>query len=93
MWDEAVRAIPKMWTQDTFSWEGKYFSMPERAIIPKPVQKPHPPLWVAVSSSRDRHPGGRARHRLLGRVHRYTPGVPEARAGLPAGHQELRPGW
>jgi len=50
MWDEAVHAIPKMWTQDTFSWEGKYFSMPERAVIPKPVQKPHPPMWVAVSS-------------------------------------------
>jgi alkanesulfonate monooxygenase SsuD/methylene tetrahydromethanopterin reductase-like flavin-dependent oxidoreductase (luciferase family) len=50
MWDEAVHAIPKMWTQDTFSWEGKYFSMPERAVIPKPVQKSHPPMWVAVSS-------------------------------------------
>jgi len=50
MWDEAVRAIPKMWTQDRFSWDGKYFSMPERPILPKPVQKPHPPLWVAVSS-------------------------------------------
>jgi alkanesulfonate monooxygenase SsuD/methylene tetrahydromethanopterin reductase-like flavin-dependent oxidoreductase (luciferase family) len=50
MWDEAVRAIPKMWTQETFSHEGKYFSMPERPVIPKPYQKPHPPIWVAVSS-------------------------------------------
>jgi len=50
MWDEVLHAIPKMWMQDTFSWEGKFFSMPERAVIPKPVQKPHPPLWVAVSS-------------------------------------------
>jgi len=50
MWDEAVRAIPKMWTQERFSWDGKYFSMPERPILPKPVQKPHPPIWVAVSS-------------------------------------------
>jgi alkanesulfonate monooxygenase SsuD/methylene tetrahydromethanopterin reductase-like flavin-dependent oxidoreductase (luciferase family) len=50
MWDEALRAIPKMWKQETFSWEGKYFSMPERPVLPKPVQKPHPPLWVAVSS-------------------------------------------
>ncbi|MBI2913009.1 MAG: LLM class flavin-dependent oxidoreductase [Chloroflexi bacterium] len=45
-----MRAIPKMWTQETFSWRGKYFSMPERAIVPKPVLKPHPPIWVAVSS-------------------------------------------
>lgn len=50
MWDESLRAIPKMWTQETFSWEGKYFSVPERQIVPKPLQKPHPPLWVAVSS-------------------------------------------
>ena len=26
------------------------FSMPERAILPKPLQKPHPPMWVAVTS-------------------------------------------
>src|SRR5438876_2514656 len=50
MWDEAVHAIPKMWMNDTFSWQGKYFSMLERPIIPRPLQKPHPPMWVAVSS-------------------------------------------
>jgi alkanesulfonate monooxygenase SsuD/methylene tetrahydromethanopterin reductase-like flavin-dependent oxidoreductase (luciferase family) len=50
MWSEAVAAIPKMWTQEAFSWAGKHFSMPERAVIPKPHQKPHPPMWVAVSS-------------------------------------------
>jgi alkanesulfonate monooxygenase SsuD/methylene tetrahydromethanopterin reductase-like flavin-dependent oxidoreductase (luciferase family) len=50
MWDEAVRAIPKMWTQEYFSWQGKYFNVPPRNVIPKPYQKPHPPMWVAVSS-------------------------------------------
>ncbi len=50
MWDESLRAIPKMWTQDVFSHEGKYFSMPPRNVLPKPYQKPHPPLWVAVMS-------------------------------------------
>ncbi|HUF54682.1 MAG TPA: LLM class flavin-dependent oxidoreductase [Dehalococcoidia bacterium] len=50
MWDEAVQAIPKMWTQETFSWDGKFFKTPPRNVIPKPVQKPHPPIWVAVSS-------------------------------------------
>jgi alkanesulfonate monooxygenase SsuD/methylene tetrahydromethanopterin reductase-like flavin-dependent oxidoreductase (luciferase family) len=49
-WDEYVRMIPKMWSQDVFSWEGRCFSMPERPIIPKPYQRPHPPLWVAVTS-------------------------------------------
>ena len=50
MWDEALRAIPKMWTQEIFSWQGKFFSVPPRCVIPKPLQKPHPPLWVAVTS-------------------------------------------
>jgi len=50
MWDEALRAIPRMWQDGYFSFEGKYFSMPPRNILPKPIQKPHPPLWVAVSS-------------------------------------------
>jgi alkanesulfonate monooxygenase SsuD/methylene tetrahydromethanopterin reductase-like flavin-dependent oxidoreductase (luciferase family) len=49
-WDEFVRVIPKMWMQERFSWEGRAFSMPERAVLPKPIQRPHPPMWVAVTS-------------------------------------------
>ncbi len=49
-WDEYVRVLPRMWTEEHFSWEGTCFSMPERAILPKPIQKPHPPLWVTVTS-------------------------------------------
>lgn len=49
-WDEFVRAIPGMWTQERFSWKGSCFSMPERAVLPKPMQKPHPPMWVTVTS-------------------------------------------
>ena len=49
-WEEAIRAIPKMWTQDLFSWEGKHFSIPERNVLPKPLQKPHPPLWVTATN-------------------------------------------
>jgi alkanesulfonate monooxygenase SsuD/methylene tetrahydromethanopterin reductase-like flavin-dependent oxidoreductase (luciferase family) len=50
MWDEVIRALPRMWTEEEFEWKGKYFSMPPRCIIPKPVQDPHPPMWVAVAS-------------------------------------------
>ena len=49
-WDEIVRALPKMWTQERYGHRGEAFSMPSRAIIPKPYQKPHPPMWVAVTS-------------------------------------------
>src|SRR5207249_474556 len=40
----------KMWTQERFSHEGAAFRMPPRAILPKPYQKPHPPMWVAITS-------------------------------------------
>ncbi len=49
-WDEYVRVIPKMWTQERFGYRGRCFSMPKRAVLPKPLQKPHPPMWVAVTS-------------------------------------------
>jgi alkanesulfonate monooxygenase SsuD/methylene tetrahydromethanopterin reductase-like flavin-dependent oxidoreductase (luciferase family) len=39
-----------MFTQDAVEHHGKYFQMPLRNIVPKPIQKPHPPLWVACSA-------------------------------------------
>ena len=48
-WEEAISIIPRMWTEDPFSHEGHFFKIPERSVIPKPVQSPHPPLWVACS--------------------------------------------
>ena len=36
-----------MWTEDPFEHDGHYFKIPPRSVIPKPVQEPHPPLWVA----------------------------------------------
>ena len=51
MWQEALEVIPRMWTEDPFpAYEGKHFQIPERSVIPKPIQKPHPPLWVAATT-------------------------------------------
>ena len=49
MWEEAVSIIPRMWTEDPFEHNGHYFKIPPRSVIPKPIQNPHPPLWVACS--------------------------------------------
>ena len=50
MWEEATREIANMMAQEPYpGFEGEFFSMPERNVIPKPLQKPHPPLWVAAS--------------------------------------------
>ncbi|MEM3086590.1 MAG: LLM class flavin-dependent oxidoreductase [Halobacteria archaeon] len=49
MWEEAVELIPRMWMEDPFSCDGKYCKVPPRSIHPKPIQKPHPPLWAAAT--------------------------------------------
>lgn len=50
MWDETIREFPKMWREKSYSYEGKYFSMPPRNVLPKPYTAPHPPMWVACGS-------------------------------------------
>jgi len=50
MWEEATREIANMMASAPYQgFEGEHFSMPARNVIPKPLQKPHPPLWVAAS--------------------------------------------
>jgi len=50
MYDEALPQILRMWKETRYSFSGKFFSMPERNVLPKPYSKPHPPLWVACGS-------------------------------------------
>ena len=52
MMDEALQIIPQLMTTDRFpGYQGKYFTVgPNRNVIPKPIQKPHPPMWMACSS-------------------------------------------
>lgn len=47
---QAFEMIPKMWTQERFSWKSEDAEINNVPIIPKPYQKPHPPLWQACSS-------------------------------------------
>jgi alkanesulfonate monooxygenase SsuD/methylene tetrahydromethanopterin reductase-like flavin-dependent oxidoreductase (luciferase family) len=48
---EGAQAVIEMLTQEPFGgYEGKYFKMPARNVVPKPYQKPHPPLWLACSN-------------------------------------------
>jgi alkanesulfonate monooxygenase SsuD/methylene tetrahydromethanopterin reductase-like flavin-dependent oxidoreductase (luciferase family) len=50
MWQESLEIIPRMWTESPFEYAGKYVNIPPRDIVPKPVQKPHPPIWAAATS-------------------------------------------
>ena len=61
MWTETVREAAKMMCTSPYpGYEGEFFSMPHRDVVPKPMQKPHPPIWVACSN--------RATIRLAGRL-------------------------
>jgi len=59
MWEEALEVIVGCWTKEEFSWEGQYFKLPPRGVVPRPMQQPHPPLWGATSSADS--------HELVGR--------------------------
>ncbi len=51
MWRECLEQTLNMMVMEPYpGFEGKYFSMPCRNVVPKPVQRPHPPVWVACSS-------------------------------------------
>jgi alkanesulfonate monooxygenase SsuD/methylene tetrahydromethanopterin reductase-like flavin-dependent oxidoreductase (luciferase family) len=49
-WAEALDAVTRMFVETPFAgYDGRYLHMPTRNVVPKPLQKPHPPLWVACS--------------------------------------------
>lgn len=49
VWEDAVKAMMPMFWEEGWAYEGEFFSFPARNVVPKPLQKPHPPLWVACS--------------------------------------------
>ena len=49
VWEDALRCIIPMFKDQGVELDTKWHKMPMRNVLPKPVQKPHPPLWVACS--------------------------------------------
>ena len=60
MWEEALRHIVTCWTEDEAEFEGRYWKLPRRRVLPKPLQRPHPPIWGATGSSDG--------HRMMGEL-------------------------
>lgn len=48
---ESIDVILKAWTENTLTYHGKYTHVDDLEIVPKPIQQPHPPIYVAVSTS------------------------------------------
>jgi alkanesulfonate monooxygenase SsuD/methylene tetrahydromethanopterin reductase-like flavin-dependent oxidoreductase (luciferase family) len=63
---ETFRMLPRMWIQDAFAWESEWIQVPEREIVPKPVQRPHPPLWQTVTGPESCGRAGRLGVGMLG---------------------------
>jgi alkanesulfonate monooxygenase SsuD/methylene tetrahydromethanopterin reductase-like flavin-dependent oxidoreductase (luciferase family) len=69
VWDESMRVICSLFLNETFpGHQGKYFDLPPRKLIPKPYQKPHPPLWVAAARPETFAHAGRTGLGVLGFV-------------------------
>jgi alkanesulfonate monooxygenase SsuD/methylene tetrahydromethanopterin reductase-like flavin-dependent oxidoreductase (luciferase family) len=75
--DETVEILKLMWTQDRFSYHGRYFDLDDIPVHIRPLQRPHPPIWIGAGS-----PAG---IRRAARVGARWPITPQTRAAdLPA---------
>jgi len=52
--EEAIEVIERLWTSDNVSFSGKYYQLTGVSSDPKPVQVPHPPIWIGVMKSKPR---------------------------------------
>jgi alkanesulfonate monooxygenase SsuD/methylene tetrahydromethanopterin reductase-like flavin-dependent oxidoreductase (luciferase family) len=51
--EEAYEIVTRAWTEDVFSYSGKFWSYKDVAIWPRPVQRPHPPIWIPIVGSKE----------------------------------------
>jgi probable F420-dependent oxidoreductase len=56
--DEMLAIMTGLWTEGIFSYQGRFFLIPEICLLPKPVQRPHPPIWIAGGTV----PAGTSKH-------------------------------
>jgi alkanesulfonate monooxygenase len=98
--DEMLEIIKGLWTHETFAYEGRFFRIPEVRLVPRPAQKPHPPILVAgglvpagasqhITSSRGYTP-----HRSLARAAQLGDGLMTAYRSAPGlDTRQLRASW
>jgi alkanesulfonate monooxygenase SsuD/methylene tetrahydromethanopterin reductase-like flavin-dependent oxidoreductase (luciferase family) len=51
--EEAFDIVTRAWTEDVFSYEGKFWSYQDVALWPRPVQQPHPEIWIPIVGSKE----------------------------------------
>jgi alkanesulfonate monooxygenase SsuD/methylene tetrahydromethanopterin reductase-like flavin-dependent oxidoreductase (luciferase family) len=70
---EAAEVILKAWTNDSFCHEGRFWRFEEVAVYPPPVQRPHPPVWVAGHSPESLGWAGRHGFNIMMVAHPFPP--------------------
>jgi len=51
LWEESIAMLPQIWQSEEFSWEGEHWNVPQRRVLPKPYQKPHPRMYLACTQT------------------------------------------
>ena len=51
--EEGIDIITRLWTEERVSYDGKFHQFRDVRLMPRPVQKPHPPIWVAAVMSKE----------------------------------------
>ena len=51
--EEAYDIITRAWSEEVFSYEGRFWSYNDVALWPRPVQQPHPPIWIPIVGSQE----------------------------------------
>ena len=87
---ESLDVILKAWTQEGFSHAGKHFTFDNLTVVPRPYQKPHPPIWVAATTQDTFPLVGRMGFSLVTGLRGFD--VPEAVGHLKAYRAALREG-
>lgn len=84
MYAEVIGEFKRMWQEGEYAFDGEYFTVPPRHIIPKPYVKPHPPMWVAAGNPGTFRAAGRQGLGVLC----FTTASPAELAPLIAGYKE-----
>lgn len=58
-YEEYFQMLPRLWTEEHFSWKSDLITIPRRAVVPKPIQRPHPALWQTAGSPASFRAAGR----------------------------------
>ncbi|MBW2279997.1 MAG: LLM class flavin-dependent oxidoreductase [Deltaproteobacteria bacterium] len=65
IFDESIEIIRRAWTDERLNFEGKHYTFRDVEVRPKPLQQPHPPIWLAALSEETFEKAGRMGFNLL----------------------------